>query len=85
MNKDIIRMKCDRILLEKQPVFSRLLNERIQKVYREHADTLGSQIDYEMLTSFTSSLLTAYSGVVNEIVLQLIQETLSDDDFFDDD
>lgn len=85
MNKDIIRMKCDRILLEKQPVFSQLLNNRIQKVYEKHAGILGSQIDYEIFTAFISSLLSTYSGVMSEIMVQLIQEVLSDDDFIEDD
>lgn len=83
MNKDIIRMKCDRILLEKQPMFSQVLTNRIQNVYRKHENTLGSQIDYSLLTQFTSELLTAYSGVISEIMVQIIQEVLSNDDFED--
>lgn len=80
MNKDLIRAKCDRILIDKQPFFSKILNNRIQKVYQTHADTLGSQIDYDLLTKFTSELLTAYSGVISEIMVQVIQEVLSDDE-----
>lgn len=85
MNKDLIRMKCDRVLLDKQPAFSQILNNRIQKVYEKHADSLGSQINYEFLTDFTSNLLSAYSGVISEIMVLLIQEVLSDEDFDCDD
>ncbi len=80
MNKNLIRMKCDRILLEKQPAFSRILNQRIQKIYEKYADSLGSQIDYILLTAFMSEILTSYSGVMREIMVQTIQEVLSDDD-----
>lgn len=79
MNKDMIRMRCDRILLEKQENISSILNMRIQGVYQKHEDTLGSQIDYNLLTAFTSDLLTAYSGVVSDVMVRIIQEVLSDD------
>lgn len=80
MNNDLIRMKCDRILLEKQPAFSMILNQRIQKIYEKYADTLGSQLDYMLFTAFMSEILTAYSGVISEIMVQIIQEVLSGDD-----
>lgn len=80
MNNDLIRMKCDRILLEKQPAFSKILNQRIQKIYEKYADTLGSHPDYMLLTSFMSEILTSYSGVISEIMVQIIQEVLSGDD-----
>lgn len=41
MNKDLIRIKWDRILVEKQPAMSKILNNRIQKVYGKHKDTLN--------------------------------------------
>ena len=80
MNNDLIRMKCDRILLEKQPAFSMILNQRIQKIYEKYADTLGSQLDYMLFTAFMSDILTSYSGVISEIMVQIIQEVLSGDD-----
>lgn len=36
MSKDLIRMKCDRIVVQKSPIFSELLNNRIQKIYQKH-------------------------------------------------
>lgn len=81
MNKDIVRMKCDRILQGKQPQFSKLLNNRIAKVYQEHENAIGATVDFKLLTHFTDNLLTAYSGVVSEIMVEIIQEVLSDDDF----
>lgn len=84
MNKDLIRIKCDDVLLEKQPVFSQILNQRIQKVYEKYADTLGSHKDYMLFTAFMSEILTSYSGVISEIMVQIIQEVLSDGDFEED-
>lgn len=81
MNKDIIRTKCDRILVQKSPVFSKILNDRVQKVYEKHKDTLGTQLDYMLFTGFMSEILSAYSGVINEIMVEIIQEVLADDDF----
>lgn len=83
MNRDIIRTKCDRVLVDKQANFSRILNNRVQAIYQKYADTLGSQIDYMLLTGFTSELLTAYTGVFSEILVQIIQEVLSDEEFED--
>lgn len=80
MNKDLIRTKCERVLLEKSPVFSKVLNQRIQKIYIKYATTLGSQADYMLFTAFMSDILTSYSGVISEIMVQIIQEVLSDDD-----
>lgn len=80
MNKDLIRAKCDSVLLEKRPVFSQILNQRIQKVYEKYADTLGIHIDYMLFTAFMSEILTSYSGVVSEIMVQIIQEIFSDDE-----
>lgn len=85
MNEDLIRIKCDNVLLEKQPVFSQILNQRIQKVYEKYADTLGSHIDYMLFTAFMSEILTSYSGVMGEIMVQIIQEVLSDDDLEESD
>lgn len=79
MDKQLIRIKCEKILLEKRAGISEVLNTRIQKVYQKHAEQLGEQIDYELLTSFTSDLLMAFSGVVSEVMVQLFQELLSDD------
>lgn len=81
MDKSIIRMKCDRILLDKQLVFSQILNNRIQQVYEHHADTLGAKINYSLLTDFTSEILTAYTGAISEIMVEIIQEVLSDNVF----
>lgn len=85
MDKELIRMKCDRILVQKSPVFNEILNNRIQKIYEKHKDTLGTQIDYMLFTSFMSETLSAYSGVISEIMVEIIQEVLSDDEFSDDD
>lgn len=84
MNKDLIRIKCDRILLEKQPAFSKILNQRIQKIYDKYDEALGSQIDYMLLTAFMSEILTSYSGVISNIMVQIIQEVLSDDELSGD-
>lgn len=81
MNKDLIRMKCDRVLVEKQPALSKILNNRIQKVYEKHKDALSTQFDYKLLTDFTSELLSVYSGVISEVMVCVIQEVLSEDDF----
>lgn len=81
MDKDIIRMKCDRVLVQKSPAFTMVLNNRIQKVYEKHKDVLGTQIDYTLFTDFMSELLSAYSGVISEIMVETIQEVLADDDF----
>lgn len=80
MNKDIIHMKCDRILIEKQSELSSLLNHRIQNVYQKHKDSLGKEIDYTLLTDFTSDLLTAYNSVISEVMVRLIQEVLSEEE-----
>lgn len=80
MNKDIIRAKCDRILLDQRPQFNKLLNNRIQKIYQKHENAIGQTVDFELLSHFTSDLLTAYSGVVSEIMVRIIQEVLSDDE-----
>lgn len=80
MNKDIIRAKCDRILLDQRPQFNELLNNRIQKVYQKHENAIGQTVDFELLSHFTSDLLTAYSGVISEIMVRIIQEVLSDDE-----
>lgn len=85
MNKDLIRMKCDRIVVQKSPIFSELLNNRIQKIYQKHENTLGTQIDYMLFTDFMSEVLSAYSGVISEVMIEIIQEVLCDDDFEDED
>lgn len=41
MNKDFIRIKWNRILVEKQSALSKILNNRIQTVYGKHKDTLN--------------------------------------------
>lgn len=84
MNKQLVRSKCEKVLLENQSSISKVLNNRIQKVYQNHAEQLGEQIDYELLTSFTSELLSAFSGVVSEVMVQLFQELLSDEIFEED-
>lgn len=83
MDKAYIRTKCDRILLDKQSAFGKILNDRIQQVYKHHVNALGTQINYEFLTDFTSELLSAYTGVISEVMVGLIQEVLSDDSFDD--
>ena len=85
MNKDIIRMKCDRILMQKSPVFSKILNNRIQTIYEKHKATLGTQIDYMLFTGFMSEILSVYSGVISEIMVEIIQEVFADDDFDNED
>ena len=85
MNNDLIRIKCDNVLLEKQPVFSQILNQRIQKIYEKYADTLGNNIDYMLFTAFMSEILTSYSGVMGEIMVQIIQDVFSDDDLEESD
>ena len=85
MNREVIKARCDRVLLEKTPAFSKVLNARIQRVYKAHEESLGSEIDYKLLTDFTSALLTAFSGVMAEVMVQTLSELLSDDDFEDSD
>lgn len=81
MNKDLIRMRCDRVLIESQPALSKILNNRIQKVYEKHEDALSMQLDYDLLTNFTNDVLIAFSGVISEVMVRIIQEVLSEDDF----
>lgn len=83
MDKEIIRVKCDKVLIDKQHSFSQILNNRIQKVYIKHSDAIGQKLDYELLTDFTSDILTAYTGVISEAMVDIIQEVLSDDFFGD--
>lgn len=83
MGKIDIRIKCDRILLNKQSEYGKLLNNRIQKVYEHHLNAIGTQVNYEFLTDFTSELLSAYTGVISEVMVNIIQEVLSDDAFDD--
>lgn len=80
MEKEIIRARCEKIFLEKNLAFSEIMTSRIHKVYAKHAEAIGSEIDYSLLTDFTSDLLSAYSGVISEILILLIQEVLADDD-----
>lgn len=83
MDKEIIRVKCDRVLIDKKLLFSQILNNRLQKVYINHSDAIGQKLDYELLTDFTSDILTAFTGVISEVMVDIIQEVLSDDSFED--
>jgi len=83
MNKDVIRGKCDRIMLEKREWITKILNARMNKVFDKYSESMGDLIDYDLLTDFVSEILTAFSGVVSEVMVQSISEVLAADDLSD--
>ena len=79
LNREIIKSKCDRVLIEQKPVFDQILQNRICVVFDKHKEALGKDIDYALLTGYTADIITAFSGAVSEIMVRILQEVLSDE------
>ena len=85
MNKDLVKAKCDKVLMSKQSDFSKLLRSRIQRIYDKYEDSIAQYIDYALFTDFISETLSSFTGVVSEAVAETIADVLSEDEEIDED